>query len=771
MKFRDRVTNKTAIKLKKGPKKKGPKRSIEEISRSYIDKLFNGEVDPDEAPDDVDLAKVAMNLDRTGNEFDIRKIMAKSVDPVTGMPTNMKLPEGDFKEASSFFDFCSNFVSRDTRMPFSRQMWIMTSLFGEYCPKCSNPKWVKDIHNVPVDYRTQEMPEEMVFLKYGRCPKCKGTKSQFIKDGKMNMYSELDLEAGQRSGKSAVTTTGAAYVTHKYLKFPKLSSVCEGIQSSTPLTATFVGYRVTDAMDLLWQPITDIIDNSPWFQEYHEMLEEYGRKYNTEFFRMKDVYLSYFMKNLELYPAGPSKRALRGRTRFLTAIDELGWFPTEDEEDSEGRERASADGTYNALDRSLLTVRTEVEVLVNKGYDNFLPGIAINISSPSSQTDKIHRLVEENKNSPTVLALRLPTWEVNPRIPRTSSVIKKAYADNPAKAERDYGANPPLNALTFIDTIEAKRAFVGKNRGDLLVVDNEIDGQMYVGASLSAWNPILPTPASILSIDAGYSNNAFALMVAHLNAGAPAKRPFGSTEPVPPQIGKVIVDLLTEVQPQRGSKIHFNYIFRKTIREIIRKYNIRYVFADRWNSLAILHRIQEEFPAVKAVQYSVKYKDFVLARSFLLEGRCNVPELEIDYDEVRRVDNYPWGFAGRPMAHFMFQLATVRDKGNTVIKGDKYTDDLFRSFVLGVSRIADPKVSEELLKYTEAQQRSMQRLGVIATGRGSQMPLALPDHLTMNGQERQRVLAISAASANLDNHTAQPEPRRATVVHLGRSFR
>jgi hypothetical protein len=113
---------------------------MEDVSRDFIEKLFNGEASDEEAPSDVDLARVAMNMDSTGQEFDLRKFMSKSVDPVTGLPTNMKLPEGDFKEASSFFDFCSNYVSKETRFPFARQMWIMTMLFGEYCPKCSNPK-------------------------------------------------------------------------------------------------------------------------------------------------------------------------------------------------------------------------------------------------------------------------------------------------------------------------------------------------------------------------------------------------------------------------------------------------------------------------------------------------------------------------------------------------------------------------------------------------------------------------------------------------------
>lgn len=495
---------------------------------------------------------------------------------------------------------------------------------------------------------------------------------------------------------------------------------------------------------------------------FHEMLTEYGSKYGTEFFRMKDIYLKYFHKNIELYPAGPSKRALRGRTRFLTLIDELGWFPLEEGEDeSEERERASADGTYNALDRSLLTVRQEVQLLFEKGYNNFLPGIAINISSPSSQEDKIHRLVAENRDSPTVLALQLPTWEVNPRIPRNSPVILKAYADNPAKAERDYGANPPLNALVFIDTLEAKRAFHGQNRADLAQIEREIDGATRIGADLVSWSPILPTPPSILALDAGFSNNAFAFTIAHIAQGKLAVHTPGS-EVVPLVNSKVVIDALVEVQPERGKVLHYEYIFRKTIRAIIEKFNVKFVFADRWNSLAILHRISEEYPGVQALQYSPKYKDFVLFKSYLTEGRLSVPGLEMEYDQVRRVENYPFCFAGKPMSHFMFQLATVRDKGNTVVKGDKYTDDLFRSAVLGVSRIVDPKIAEELARFSMLEGRINQRVGMMATGR-SGGALAMPSHLSNASQERQRVLTVSSGS----HHAASSSSGLATNSRSG----
>ena len=127
---------------------------------------------------------------------------------------------------------------------------------------------------------------------------------------------------------------------------------------------------------------------------YHEMLDDYGKRLGVEFYRSKDQYLKYMHKNIELYPAGPSKRALRGRTRILTGTDELGWFPVGvTEGENEGRERADADEVHHALDRSLLTVRTEIAKLVKKGYNNFINALAFNISSPSDENDKISRLV------------------------------------------------------------------------------------------------------------------------------------------------------------------------------------------------------------------------------------------------------------------------------------------------------------------------------------------------------------------------------------------
>lgn len=148
-----------------------------------------------------------------------------------------------------------------------------------------------------------------------------------------------------------------------------------------------------------------------------------------------------------------------------------------------------------------------------------------------------------------------------------------------------------------------------------------------------------------------------------------------------------------------------------------------------------------------------------------------LPALEIEYDQIRRVENYPFCFAGKPMAHLMFQFATVRDKGNMVVKGDKYTDDLFRAAVLGVSRINDPKIAEELTKYALKEGRINSRLGMISAGRSSMMNPQLPHYLTSAGQQQQRMLAISSNSGDMGsggNNQTMPSSRLVFVPRSGR---
>lgn len=685
-----------------------PGRNMNEKAASFVEALFgtNGDLRLDELPDDYDPID-AIEKD----DFNFMDLVSKSIDPVTGIPLDVRLPEGDFKEAANFFQFCDEFRGRDAKFPFPRQIWACTHLLAEWCPKCSHPRW-HDFDRVPVNSSIDSIRERVVFLEFGICPECHTTKYDLIRKGHLNNYSEAAWMWGQRAGKS--TTVGALteYVIHKYLKFPRMSSICEGVSSSTPLSGTFIGLRFADAFALLWEPISKGILSNPWFSSFHSMLDDYGKRLGVEFYRSRSQYLKYMHKNIEFYPAAPNKRALRGRTRILSGIDELGWFPVGNKEgENEDRERADADEVHHALDRSLLTMRTEVSKLMKKGYNNFINGLAINISSPSDENDKISRLVKENVGSRKVMGLQAATWDISPFYSRDNEEIAEAYRKNPGDAARDYGAIPPSNASQFIVPSSVASAFSLRNRAVIEVQDNERDGRMRRAGFISSVYPTQPMPASIMSIDAGYSNNAFAIVVQNLSHVK-----IGTGE-MSQQFKSIETSVMLEIQPQQGTTLHYTRIYNKVLKPLMVAFNVRALFADRWNSIALLDQAVEDFASKEMMgrQYSVKYRDFLLVRSYLQEGKLLLPKLEVPAEDLIAVSDYPFCFKDKPASHLYFQLGKVRDMGSTVTKGAVYTDDLFRALTLGTSRILDLKVQEHLEKFTAIATRGPM-VGAVSAG-------------------------------------------------------
>jgi hypothetical protein len=145
----------------------------------------------------------AINNDKLvlADEFDIRALMAEAEDPVTGTLRDLRVDDRDLKLAKNFYDFSFNIIGKDSNPPWARQLWVGAMLNGEICPCCSDRKWL-DIHNVPKDYPSYDLPDRLQFLNNGVCPKCKRTKLELYLNHGLKDYMELVLVWGQRSGKS-----------------------------------------------------------------------------------------------------------------------------------------------------------------------------------------------------------------------------------------------------------------------------------------------------------------------------------------------------------------------------------------------------------------------------------------------------------------------------------------------------------------------------------------------------------------------------------------
>lgn len=480
--------------------------------------------------------------------------------------------------------------------------------------------------------------------------------STFIANGILN----------HNSGKSAFFNLLVPYLTHKWVKVEKPVETL-GLMSSSILIGTCTALTWAKAQELLYDPISNAIENSKWFQQYFQLLDDYEERTGIELYKFKDTFLSFNHKNLILNTSGPNKRTLRGSTRWLSIIDEIGWFPHGD--DSDERERASANEVYVSLDRSLKTVRKSTMKLLKEGYDNIPLAYGCGISSPSSYNDKIMELVRNFKGSKEVLVHQAPTWEMNPLF--TKDDFAKEYQDDPIKAERDFGANPPMAENAWISDVKSLDHLL-VNRW---VIDYQYDHftnrsgvDMVFGKLRSTKVP--PTcPPTVLTIDAGYSNNSFALAIT-ANDGRGAN-----------------VLAVAEIAPKKGiTVINYTRTVKQLLYPLIKAFNVQAVGADRWNSLKLLQDIEEDCH-VQTFQYSLKPTDFDLVYDYLMEDlpAIKLPRPEMELGQIFVTSDYPHGFKYKPNSHLYHQFSTVNVDGRgSVEKGNGYTDDILRAVALGI---------------------------------------------------------------------------------------
>ena len=669
-----------------------------------------------EVRDDEYVIKGAV-MDENGelvDDFDISRFMREAEDEETGLLHDLKIDTRDLPKANNFFDFCKRMMGPNTKHPYPLQAWIGAMLFGEVCPVCSNKEWL-DIDNVPKDYPFLEMEEHLVMLDRGVCPKCKRTKWDLIQNHGMKRYTQLVNCLGQRSGKSLSAAMYASYHLHRFLMFPPLASLTNSMQASSELTFTFVSLTYDKAKSVLWTPFMEIINDSTFFNQYFECMDHYSAKYDRKLYNRATEFLRFNYRNIRFYPSGPKSSGLRGETRLGGALDELGLFRLPKDGEEEGTsEIANADEAHKSLMRSMTTVDAGFLDIIKKGH-NFVPGpILLNVSSPMSIRDKMMRLLKESRTeegSKRILGIQKATWEFNPYLERDNPLIAGEYASNWEKAERDFGANPPLVHSRYMGVNSVHEGiFVNGPNGHEFIYERGHVGELY-GTIQRRRTFQYP---SVVAIDAGISDNSFCVVSAHYDF----------------ETGKTVISNVIECMPHEGRRINFNLMYENVILPLCKATNAVYLTADQWQSLDILHRVRKDMgktPDGKEIctsrQYSPRRHDFDALRALVVNKNLLCPTVKpdrIEYIVDGNVDNYKAEMNEKPVEHLLLQMLTVREvqEGKPPTKGENFTDDIYRAVVLAASAVHDPKIMERLTEARELAKRAARGAGVAPVSLG-----------------------------------------------------
>lgn len=687
-----------------------------------------------------------------GDNF-IAEAMAKAYDPKTNTIRDLRIDDSALPMAKNFFDFAVNLIGSEVKPPFARQMWIAYNLLSEWCPRCTKPRWYEDISNIPVDMDPRHLIKKVAFLEYGVCPYCNVTKYELIKAGELHERSDLVFMCGQRAGKTALATMILAYYTHLLIKSPPLSTLCSGIQSYSPLTASMTAVTLGQALKGIWKGFKSLLSISTWYQELFHILDVAGEASGKELYQFNPatgMYARFFHRNIEISPSGPSKRTLRGDTRYLAAQDELSYFPfkitEEDGDDDEERERANADEVYQAMVNSLATVQAGVIEMRGKGINHIPMAANLAISSPFSWLDKTCRLFTENADNPNALCVQQPTWAISPLYTREHPIIVQAYRRNAKKAERDFGANPPKIGSDWYNREITKKCFTLEPWYSL---EYDLTAADLVKASLISLRRRLRYHPSVVALDAGVNNNAFALTVTYR---------AGSTIHVP---------VCLEIVPQQGRTLHYPSIYKQIILPIMKTCNAKALVADRFNSLQLLQQAKDDVKDLQSGQYSVTMRDFRNVLQLVETESILFPRMDLQPENVERITNYKRDLLHHPADHLYLQCMTVQELGGTIMKGTsaggiRYTDDLHRAMVLGVAAVTSEKVGNYLAKFrlVDVDEAIGGAPRIIVTGRSSMFTAG--SSLYGRGQFNPRLGPLGGISG-IDTRSAGPSDATLTA--------
>lgn len=636
--------------------------------------------------------------DQTQSDNKIYDAFKKIISENRLVPPDLKIPEGDFEKAPNFYTWCVGDRFGNAK-PFIEQAITGTSLFADWCPKCSDKEWFYHTHNVNDSLAVFE--RKVCLLEHGKCPSCGTTRKKLFDKKRLNPYTEAAIVWGQRSGKNQFLGMAASYHTHRIMKLENPIMAYNALKSVT-LMMTFVALTAGQSKDTSWDPYTTYIHESPWFTAYNAMLTEQERRYGEgSLFKVKDTFIAYKHRRFLAHYCGPDERVLRGKTRIWGTIDELGLFPVG--QAAEGKVKVNGPETYKAIKRSITTLRLAALARLEQGFYDIPFAYFVNISSPRSVRDMIMTRYRASLASRQVLGSKKATWEVNPHVPRKA--LKEEFRTDPVGSERDYGANPPLTSSPFISNPEIiEQTFAKKTTR--IVIQHKFKTNKRGGREM--WGRLVEGPSSKRSscmfLDAGHVYNSFAFAIGHRNS----------------KNGYPVIRAVGELIPKEGVKINFSLIFKELIIPLAIQNNVVYMGADRWQSIKMLDDAEEEYGIGKII-HSLKYQEMINFRDLAAENRLTLPLPEMPTDKILTYDHsdYPKCFEGKPASHLYLQFCTVQDTGSGVIKGDDLTDDLARA-TMGCHSILSNPAYEELNKTVVEDEPAAKRLeDMIVVRRGS----------------------------------------------------
>ena len=433
--------------------------------------------------------------------------------------------------------------------------------------------------------------------------------------------NEIILQLGKGSGKDFTSTVGCAYLVYKLLCL-KDPAKYFGKPSGDAIDLINVAINAQQAKNVFFKGFKTKIESSPWFAG-----KFYAKADSIE-----------FNKSITVYSGHSERESHEGLNLILAVLDEISGFASEvgtGNEQGKTAEniykafRGSVDSRFPDLGKvALLSFPRYVGDFISKRYEDVIAEkeilekkhtFIINPALPEDNPDNTFEINWEEDHIksykfPGVLAIKRPTWEVNPT--RKIEDFKLSFFTDPGDALMRFACKPTYSSDAFF-----------KQRDKLekcMSLRNPIDNNKRFDSSFK------PDPEKIYYIhaDLAQKHDKCAVAIAHVDKWVNIQV-IKDYEQVAPM---VIVDAVAWWEPKAEGPVNLSEVKQWIINLRRQGFNIGVVSFDRWQSFDI----QQELKAVgiKTDTVSVAKKHYEDLAMMIYEERVAIPRIPLLLEEM-----------------------------------------------------------------------------------------------------------------------------------------
>jgi len=438
-----------------------------------------------------------------------------------------------------------------------------------------------------------------------------------------NKYTknEIILQLGKGSGKDFVSTVACAYTVYKLLCL-KDPAIYYGKPAGDAIDIINVAINAQQAKNVFFKGFKTKIERSPWF----------AGKYNAKADSIE------FDKSITVYSGHSERESHEGLNLLLAVLDEISGFASEvgtGNEQGKTAEniykafRGSVDSRFPDLGKVVLLSFPRYQGdFISKRYDDVIAEketvekkhvFIMNEDLPHDDVNNQFEISWEEDDIvsykvPKILALKRPTWEVNPT--RKIDDFKLAFYTDLGDAMMRFACVPTFASDAFFKQKEKLEKCMNTR--------NPLDSFRRFDATFKAD----PEKIYYIHADLAQKHDKCAVAIAHVDKWVNIQviKDYEQVAPI------VIVDAVAWWEPRAEGPVNLSEVKQWIINLRREGFNIGMVSFDRWQSFDIQNELQAVGIRTETVSVAKKhYEDLAM---MIYEERVAIPMIPILLEEM-----------------------------------------------------------------------------------------------------------------------------------------